>query len=122
MQTRGLGEILHGNLFRELIDENFRLYLLSFLADPRRIYGGTVLRTVSWKQEQMERALTNRLVQVLLALSCFAQKRRIPRSATVAMASFGAKATAATHAGWPVRHRGDGPSSKDKTRPSTGWP
>jgi len=40
----------------------------------------------------MERALTHRLVlvQVLLAVSCFVERRRIPHSAITAMPSFGA--------------------------------
>jgi hypothetical protein len=74
MQTRGLGEILHDKLFRELIDENVRLYFLVFLADPRGINLRNRVAHGLLEHEQMERALTDRLVQVLLALSCFVQK------------------------------------------------
>jgi hypothetical protein len=78
MQTRGLGEILHDRLFRALIDENVRLYLLVFLTDPRGINLRNRVAHGLLEQDQMERALTDRLVQVLLALSCFGLKEKDP--------------------------------------------
>jgi lysyl-tRNA synthetase class 1 len=74
MQTRGLGEILHDKLFRQLIDENVRLYLLAFLADPRGINLRNRVAHGLLEHEQMERVLTDRLVQVLFALSCLVLK------------------------------------------------
>jgi len=78
MQTRGLGEILHDRLFRQLIDENVRRYLLAFLADPRGINLRNRVAHGLLEHDQMERALTDRVVQVLLALSCFATKEQDP--------------------------------------------
>lgn len=78
MQTRGLGEILHDKLFRQLIDENVRLYLLAFLADPRGINLRNRVAHGLLEHEQMERVLTDRLVQVLLALSCLVLKDEAP--------------------------------------------
>jgi len=78
MQTRGLGEILHDRLFRQLIDENVRRYLLVFLADPRGINLRNRVAHGLLEHDQMERALTDRVVQVLLALSCFATKEPDP--------------------------------------------
>jgi hypothetical protein len=78
MQTRGLGEILHDRLFRQLVDENVRLYLLVFLADPRGINLRNRVAHGLLEHDQMERALTDRVVQVLLALSCFAAKEQNP--------------------------------------------
>ena len=78
MQTRGLGEILHDRLFRQLIDENVRRYLLVFLADPRGINLRNRVAHGLLEHDQMERALTDRVVQVLLALSCFATKEQDP--------------------------------------------
>jgi hypothetical protein len=78
MQTRGLGEILYDRLFRALIDENVRLYLLVFLTDPRGINLRNRVAHGLLEQDQMERALTDRLVQVLLALSCFGLKEKDP--------------------------------------------
>ena len=76
MQTRGLGEILHDRLFRQLIDENVRLYLLVFLADPRGINLRNRVANGLLEHDQMERALTDRLVQALLAQSCFGLKEQ----------------------------------------------
>jgi lysyl-tRNA synthetase class 1 len=78
MQTRGLGELLHDKLFRELIDENVRMYLLAFLADPRGINLRNRVAHGLLEHEQMERVLTDRLVQALLALSCFEEKKDSP--------------------------------------------
>ena len=79
MQTRGLGEILHDRLFRQLIDDNVRLYLLVFLADPRGINLRNRVAHGLLEHDQVERALTDRLVQVLFALSCFGLKEEDPK-------------------------------------------
>jgi hypothetical protein len=74
MQTRGLGELLRDKLFKQLIDDNLRLYLLTFLADPRGINLRNRVAHGLLEQEQMDRALADRLIQVLLALGCLVQK------------------------------------------------
>ena len=73
-----LGEILHDTLFRQLIEDNVRLYLLVFLADPRGINLRNRVAHGLLEHDQMERALTDRLVQVLFALSCFGLKVEDP--------------------------------------------
>jgi lysyl-tRNA synthetase class 1 len=74
MQLRGLGELLYDKLFRQLVDENVRLYLLAFLADPRGINLRNRVAHGLLEQEQMERPLADRLLQVLLVLACFVEK------------------------------------------------
>jgi lysyl-tRNA synthetase class 1 len=70
MQIRGLGEILYDDLFAQLVEENLRKYLLAFLVDQRGINLRNRVAHGLLDQPHMHQGLSDRLVQVLLALSC----------------------------------------------------
>ncbi len=70
MQIRGLGEILYDDLFAQLVEENLRKYLLAFLVDQSGINLRNRVAHGLLDQPQMHQGLSDRLVQVLLALSC----------------------------------------------------
>ena len=70
MQIRALGEILYDDLFARLVDENLRKYLLAFLADQRGINLRNRVAHGLLDHPQMHQGLADRLVQVLLAISC----------------------------------------------------
>jgi hypothetical protein len=57
----GLGELLYDKVFKQLIDENVRLYLLAFLADPRGINLRNRVAHGLLEREQMERPLADRV-------------------------------------------------------------
>ena len=74
MQIRGLGEILYDDLFAQLVDENLRKYLLAFLADQRGINLRNRVAHGLLEHSQMAQGLSDRLVHILLALSCLEAK------------------------------------------------
>jgi len=74
MQIRGLGELLHDDLFARLVDDNLRKYLLAFLADQRGINLRNRVAHGLLEHPQMGHGLSDRLVQVLLALACLEPK------------------------------------------------
>jgi len=74
MQIRGLGEILYDDLFAQLVDKNLRKYLLAFLADQRGINLRNRVAHGLLEHSQMAQGLSDRLVHVLLALSCLEAK------------------------------------------------
>jgi lysyl-tRNA synthetase class 1 len=74
MQIRGLGELLHDDLFAHLVDNNLQKYLLAFLADQRGINLRNRVAHGLLEHSQMGQGLSDRLVQVLLALACLEPK------------------------------------------------
>jgi Domain of unknown function (DUF4209) len=75
MQIRGLGELLNDDLFARLVDNNLRKYLLAFLVDQRGINLRNRVAHGLLEHPQMGQGLSDRLLQVLLALGCLEPKR-----------------------------------------------